>query len=734
MPRWKRSMPGNSSVADGLGGLSSGPEPLPNRRTAAKASGRARIAFRTLVFQAHRWTGLTFGLVLLFVAITGMLIAYRPHLEPMVNRELLTVPACSERVSMDVIAGNARAFHPAGELDYIRLLPAGEGAIRIPAVQVRITEPGEFQHDVYANPCTGAVLGQRDRYDGWLATIEQLHRFRFMEGGSLITGANALLFAIVLLGGGLYMWWPRRLRALRAAAKLDPRLSGRHRTINRHKVVGLYAGLFVLSSALTGLPLAFDWYRDGVYALAGSKPEKPPRVAPSEAARSLPMETYWRHVQALVPNPGETLIHFPSPRKSNEALEIFSVARDAPHAFARTMIYLDPYTDKAVKFTPYAQASAGHKLYFWMLSWHMGLVGGKVGSLLFPAVLVFGALGVPILAYTGASSYIRRKFRAAPESARLSVQVVRKRVEAADICTFELADPLGNALPSFSAGSHVDVYIGDGLVRQYSLCNDPREAHRYMIAVLRVAPSRGGSRAMHDAVQEGDVLEISEPRNHFRLAHGAKRSLLVAGGIGITPILCMAERLANIGADFEMHYCTRSPGRTAFMERIEQSSFAERVHFHFDDGLPEQKLDANGLLAHPRPDTHLYVCGPTGFMDWLLGTARARAWPPQRLHREYFASELRALPSDMEFEVRLASTGKVYRVGKDQTVVAALEQHGIEIPTSCAQGVCGTCLTRVLDGEPDHRDIYQTDAERTRNDQFTPCCSRARSPRLVLDL
>jgi ferredoxin-NADP reductase len=727
-------MPNNSSVANSLGGLSGGREPLLDRRTATKARGRARIAFRTLVLQAHRWTGLTFGFVLVFVAITGTLIAYRPQLEPIVNRDLLTVPACTERVSMDTIAENARASHPAGELDYIRLLPADEGATRIPAVQVRISEPEEFQHDVFVNPCTGAVLGQRDRYAGWLATIEQLHRFRWMDGGSLITGANALLFAIVLLAGGLYMWWPRRLRAFRTAATLDPSLTGRHRTINRHKVIGLYVGVLVLSSALTGLPLAFDWYRDGVYALTGSKPAKPPRVAPSEAAQPMPMETYWRHVQALVPNPGETLIHFPSARKPKEALDIFTVTRDAPHAFARTMIYLDPYTDKVAKFIPYAQASAGHKLYFWMLSWHMGLVGGKAGSLFFPALLMFGALGVPILAYTGASSYIRRKFRFAPESARLSVQVVRKRVEATDICTFELADPLGNALPSFSAGSHVDVHIGDGTVRQYSLCNDPRDTHRYMIAVLRVPASRGGSAAMHDAIHEGDVLEISEPRNHFQLAHGARRSLLVAGGIGVTPILCMAERLANIGANFEMHYCTRSADRTAFMERIRQSSFAERVHFHFNDGPAEQKLDAERLLEHSPPDTHLYVCGPTGFMDWLLETARARGWPAQRLHREYFASEVRALPSDTEFEVRLASTGKVYRVARDQTVVAALAEQGIEIPTSCGQGVCGTCLTRVIDGEPDHRDIYQTDAQRARNDQFTPCCSRAKNNLLVLDL
>ena len=722
----------SEAAATGLPAVSGAPEPI--RQGRAKAKGRARIAFRTLVLQAHRWTGLTFGFVLLFVAVTGILVAYRPHLEPVVNRDLLTVPVCTERVSMDAIASAARAAHPAGELDYIRITTPDPGSARIPAVQVRVQEPGEYQHEVYVNPCTGEVLGQRDRYGGWLATIEQLHRFRFMEGGSFITGTNAILFAIVLLGGGLYMWWPRRARALRAAAKFDSGLTGRHRTINRHKVIGLYVGLIVLASALTGLPLAFDWYRYGVYALMGSKPEKVPLVTPAADATPLPMETYWRHVQALVPNPGETLIHFPLARKPKEALDIFTVTRDAPHAFARTMVYLDPYTDKVVKFIPYEKSSAGSKLYFWMLSWHMGLIGGKTANLLFPIVLMFGALGVPFLAYTGVSSYIRRKFRSTPESARLSVQVVGKRAEATDICTFELADPLGNRLPTFSAGSHIDVHVADGLVRQYSLCNDPRDTHRYLIGVLRVADSRGGSAAMHDQVQEGDVLEISEPRNHFQLAHGAKRSLLIAGGIGVTPILCMAERLANIGADFELHYCTRSEQRTAFLQRIRASSFASRVHFHFDDGPQDQKFDVQAVLSAAPGDSHLYVCGPKGFMDHVLTTATRNRWPADRLHREYFSSAPTGSASDVEFDIRIASTGKVYRVTKDQTVVAALATHGIDIPTSCAQGVCGTCLTRVIDGDPEHRDLYQTEAERARNDQFTPCCSRSRGPVLVLDL
>ena len=147
-----------------------------------------------------------------------------------------------------------------------------------------------------------------------------------------------------------------------------------------------------------------------------------------------------------------------------------------------------------------------------------------------------------------------------------------------------------------------------------------------------------------------------------------------------------------------------------------------------------QKFEVAALLERPTADTHLYVCGPKGFMDLVVATAEEKCWPTHRVHKEYFSADVRSLASDTAFDVKIASTGKVFRVAKDQTVVAALAQNGIDVPTSCQQGVCGTCLTRVIDGEPEHHDIYQSDAERARNDQFTPCCSRAKSAMLVLDL
>jgi vanillate O-demethylase ferredoxin subunit len=315
----------------------------------------------------------------------------------------------------------------------------------------------------------------------------------------------------------------------------------------------------------------------------------------------------------------------------------------------------------------------------------------------------------------------------------LSAKVVAKRQAAMGICAYELADPQGRMLPPFSAGAHIDVEVRGGLVRQYSLCNPPNEQHRYMIAVLLDPNTRGGSIAMHERVQEGDVINISEPKNHFPLAASAKRSLLFAGGIGVTPILCMAERLGQLNADFEMHYCTRSANRMAFIERIRESKYSKRVTFHYDDGDPEQKLDAAKVLGKPEDGVHMYVCGPTGFMDSVLKTAKDGKWPDAQVHREYFAATPMS-GNENEFEVQIASTGRTFVIPAGSSIAEFLTKNGVEIPTSCEQGVCGTCLTRVLEGEPDHRDQFLTDEEHAKNDQMLPCCSRAKSRKLVLDL
>jgi len=361
---------------------------------------------RNAVRHVHRWTGLTAGLVLAFMAATGISIAYRPQLEPIIHRELLTVPACSARVPIDQLAANARVVHPGGELDYVRIKAGAAAAERIPAVQIRIATPrGEglrpIQDDLYLDPCTGRYLGQRDRYAGPFAMLEKLHRFRFIDSGFSIPGVCALLFLMVMAGGGLYMAWPRG-RPWKRVLFFD-RAATRGRPMERHRVIGLYVAAIAGLSALTGLPQAFDWYKYGIYSVTDSAPPKAPGSTIIPGSPRLSMEDYWKETQALVPNPREALLHFPA--KPADAVEIFAIPPDAPHANARTLMFLDAYSGKALYFMPYAESSLGNRLYFWTLSWHTGQTG-PYG----PPILILGALGLLYLAFTGIGTYLRRRF------------------------------------------------------------------------------------------------------------------------------------------------------------------------------------------------------------------------------------------------------------------------------------------------------------------------------------
>ncbi|GAB0117970.1 PDR/VanB family oxidoreductase [Acidisoma sp. 7E03] len=304
--------------------------------------------------------------------------------------------------------------------------------------------------------------------------------------------------------------------------------------------------------------------------------------------------------------------------------------------------------------------------------------------------------------------------------------------EAEGIRSFVLT-PVAGALLPFTAGAHIDVHLPNGLVRQYSLLNDPGRRETYTIAVLREPASRGGSLAMH-ALKPGDRLRISAPRNLFPLVEEATRTLLLAGGIGITPILAMAWRLHALGRPFTLHACARTAARAPFHDFLRTAPFAQSVSLHFDDGPAEQRFDTASTLADPGEGGHLYVCGPGGFMEHVLSTARAAGWHETQLHREYFTAAAPDAAGDQPFDLEIASTGAVIAVPPGRTALECLLAHGVDVPMSCEQGICGTCLVSVLDGIPEHRDSYMTEEEHAANTQFTPCCSRAKTARLVLDL
>lgn len=316
----------------------------------------------------------------------------------------------------------------------------------------------------------------------------------------------------------------------------------------------------------------------------------------------------------------------------------------------------------------------------------------------------------------------------------LEVRVSQKINEANGVCSFELTATDGAQLPVFTAGAHIDVHVATGLTRQYSICNAPHERHRYVIAVLHEPDSRGGSRGMHTDVVEGAMLSIGSPRNLFELDLTGERYLLFAGGIGITPILAMAHTLIAAGKDFELHYCGRSIERLAFLDTLNQAPYRDHVHVHVNDGHPDQLLNAEKALSAPSKSDQVYCCGPSGFMTHIQNTAKAQGWDDHQIHREDFAAKPQVIEGDSQFEIELHQTGRIFEIPADKTVLEILLENGVEIESSCEQGICGSCITKVLDGTPDHRDQFMNASEHSKNDCFTPCCSRSHSKRLVLDL
>ena len=314
----------------------------------------------------------------------------------------------------------------------------------------------------------------------------------------------------------------------------------------------------------------------------------------------------------------------------------------------------------------------------------------------------------------------------------LQARIINRREEAEGIVSLQLESAGAAPLPPFEAGAHVDVHVAPGLVRPYSLCNDPRERGRYQLGVLREPASRGGSSGIHAGFDVGRTVTLGAPRNNFRLNEEARHSVLCAGGIGITPLMAMAWRLHALGASFELHYCSRTLARTAFRRLLRDAPFARQVHLHLDDGAAVQRFDAATVLAGPAAGRHLYACGPAGFMAHVTGEATRLGWAGGQVHVEHFSAQVDS--AGAAFSVHAARSGVTVDVPPGRSMAQCLLAQGVVLPLSCEQGVCGTCITGVLEGQPDHRDECLTPEERASNRLVTPCCSRALSPRLVLDV
>ncbi len=317
----------------------------------------------------------------------------------------------------------------------------------------------------------------------------------------------------------------------------------------------------------------------------------------------------------------------------------------------------------------------------------------------------------------------------------LSLKVAKISNETADVKAFELCNSEGGELPAFTAGSHIDVTVtlGDGTTdtRSYSIASDPSDTSKYVLGILREVDGGGGSAFMHDSVAEGDVLTASLPKNHFELDADSEENLLIAGGIGVTPILSMARALKNQDRQFRLHFAAKTPEEMPFRKDVEEVS-QEYGQLYFDGGDPANGMNLKLLLGHRRPGRHLYVCGPAGLIEAVRTQAQSMGWPENTIHYEVFKpAELDG--EDQPVEVVLAQSGETHLVPADVSVLDYLHEQGVDIDYDCKIGICGLCATEVLDGEVDHRDHVLSEDEREEEKLFCPCISRSKGGPLKID-
>jgi tetrachlorobenzoquinone reductase len=310
----------------------------------------------------------------------------------------------------------------------------------------------------------------------------------------------------------------------------------------------------------------------------------------------------------------------------------------------------------------------------------------------------------------------------------LRLRVKATTWEAPNILSYDLRAADGGELPAFTAGAHVDVHLGNGVVRSYSLLNSQAERHRYVIAVQKDAATRGGSKWMHEHIHTGELVTVAAPRNNFPLAEAAEHSILFAGGIGITPIMSMIERLSALGRSWNLYYCARTRAGAAFVDRL---AAWRQVHFNFDGEPGGALLDLTGIVRSASDRTHFYCCGPLG----MLGAFEqvTASLPGERVHVEYFSAKEPPAQTG-GFTVVLAKSGRQIPIPAGKSILDALFDAGIDVPHSCKEGVCGSCETTVLEGVPDHRDLILTKEEQAANRSMMICCSGSKSEHLVLDL
>jgi ferredoxin-NADP reductase len=321
-------------------------------------------------------------------------------------------------------------------------------------------------------------------------------------------------------------------------------------------------------------------------------------------------------------------------------------------------------------------------------------------------------------------------YRADGRTAEIRVTVVEKTISAQGIVSLRL-EALKDQLPPFQPGSHIDLHLPNGLIRQYSLINGPGETAHYTIGVKRDAESRGGSVLIHDSLRQGDVLAVSAPRNNFPLRRDAVHTVFIAGGIGLTPLVAMARALNAQRLSFEFHYFAQSKDHVAFKDEL--TEFADALIIHEGLSPDETREMLQDVLGRPGHARHLYVCGPGPMLEAARTIAAHKGWDDRHVHFEYFKNTTK-LDNSNSFEISLARSALTLTVPPEKTILEILRENGMNLGSSCEQGACGTCRCGVIEGEIHHQDVYLSEREKAEGKSIITCVSRAASGRLILDI
>lgn len=685
---------------------------------------------RSVLVTCHRRVGLIVGVLLFLQGLTGASIAFRDELSRVVHRDVLVVEPLDAYLPVQTLIETARRAHPELYVERIEY-PRHRDEILLFRME---TKGAANQHYVAIDPYRGNITRDAPTSqwpEHWLFWLHQ----QLLAGhtGETIVGVMGLALLFLALTAP-FVWWPGR-RNLKRGFTVSMS-GGKYRGLrDLHRVVGIFVVLLLLIWGSTGPVIV--WKSEIQAALASSVPivSKPaPKVAERAEAQLLPLDEVIaagrkRYGEAPIKN-----VRFPGGH--GRVVAIFFTTPSTTRPRASDQIWLDGYTASTLGVYEAGSLPVGNVVLDWMLPIHSGEVFGFFGRVLF----LSGALCMSGLAVTGVWQWFeRRRMRSLPpvrEAASrtnlIDVVIARVWEETQAVRALELRAVDGGELPAFEAGAHVDVHLPNEIIRQYSIWSDPNDRTRYCIAVLKLPDSRGGSVAVH-ALQAGARIKIAPPRNTFALVEAAPASILIAGGIGVTPMVAMASRLATLRRPFTMHYCARRKDDAAFVPQLQAVAQKGTLSLHFSDESYPGRFHARAVLAAAPAGAHIYVCGPARLIESVLAAGRELGWSEERLHSELF----KAAPVDADaqaFDLHLIRSGRVVHVSAQQTALDVLIAHGVGIPSSCAQGICGTCVIRVLDGVPDHRDRYLTPAEHDSGAVFTPCCSRARTPVLVLDL